>query len=101
MSSTALSVSVTRSDAENPSISSSPLLYVGRCLQFFFVSTVDGVAEVIMCPAFLARSMRKSWISCRFGSSIVAVFGSWEVRSRGTEFESPFEDAVLTVRSAL
>jgi len=84
MSSTALSVSVTRSDAGNPSISSSPLLYVGRCLQFFFVSTVDGVAEVIMWPAFLARSMRKSWISCRFGSSIVAAFDRWEAHSSGS-----------------
>lgn len=74
MSSTALSVSVTRSDADDFCISSSWLLYVGRCVQFFFVSTVDGVAEVIIWPAFLARSTRKSWISCRFGSSIVAAF---------------------------
>jgi hypothetical protein len=59
-------------------------LDLGRYLQFFFVSTVDGVAEVIMWPAFLARSMRKSWISCRFGSSIVAAFDSWEAHSSGS-----------------
>lgn len=53
MSSTALSVSVTRSD------------------EFFFVSTVLGLAEVIISPAFWAMVMRKSWISCRFGSSIL------------------------------
>lgn len=40
-------------------------------IQFFFVSTVDGCAEVIISPAFLARLMRKSWISWRFGSAMV------------------------------
>ena len=81
MSSTALSVSVTRSDANNPFVNSFRMLYVERCLQFFFVSTVDGLAEVIIWPAFLARSTRKSWISCRFGSSIVAAFDSRENES--------------------
>ena len=42
------------------------------CLQFFLVSTVDGFAEVIMSPAFLASSMRKSWICWRFGCAMVA-----------------------------
>lgn len=41
-----------------------------RFLQFFFVSIVDGLAEVIMSPAFLASSIRKSWISWRLGSAI-------------------------------
>ena len=52
MSSTALSVSVTRSE------------------EFFFVSTVVGLADVIISPALLAIVRRKSWISWRFGSSM-------------------------------
>ncbi len=58
MSSTALSVAVTRSE------------------EFFFVSTGLrwGLAEVIMVPARIAREKRKSWISCRLGSAMVAVF---------------------------
>ena len=40
-------------------------------VQFFFVSTVLGFADVIMSPAFKAISKRKSWISWRFGSAIL------------------------------
>ena len=59
MSSTALSVSVTRS------------------LEFFFVSTgrEEGFAEVIMWPALMARVKRRSRIFWRSGSAIVA--GQW------------------------
>ena len=68
MSSTALSVSVTRSE------------------EFFFVSTVLGFAEVIISPAFWAMLRRKSWISCRFGSSILRDGGDrwigWWFRKR-------------------
>ena len=49
MSSTALSVSVTRSE------------------EFFLVSILEGLAEVTMSPAFRAREKRKSWIALRSG----------------------------------
>lgn len=49
MSSTALSVSVTKSE------------------EFFFVSILVGLAEVIMSPALRASSKRKSWILLRSG----------------------------------
>ncbi len=65
MASTALSVSVTRSEASY-GVNELTLQSVRRgtrFLQFFFVSIVDGLAEVIMSPAFLANSTRKSWIS--------------------------------------
>ena len=52
ISSTALSVSVTRSE------------------EFFLVSIVEGLAVVIMVPARRAREKRKSWISGRFGGVV-------------------------------
>ena len=87
MSSTALSVSVTKSDAmfldsDQPIIRQEPASGQGMDLreskfsrtgnvQFFFVSTVEGLADTIICPAFLATPRRTSWISFRFGSPIL------------------------------
>lgn len=44
-----------------------------RNVQFTFVSTVAGLAEMIIPPAFWAKPMRKSWISSRLGSVIFAL----------------------------
>lgn len=41
-------------------------------VQFFFVSTTPGLADVIMSPALRASSKRKSWISWRLGDAMVA-----------------------------
>ena len=69
--STALSVSVTRSEA---------IWSVNRkevegviTLQFFLVSMAArlGRADVIFSPACLATRMRKSWTPCRLGCSAI------------------------------
>ena len=51
----------------------------GVDLQFFLVSIVEGLAEVIMPPAFWAREIRKSWISWSLGSAMAADrnYGRW------------------------
>ena len=40
-------------------------------IQFILVSTAEGLADMIISPAFLATSSRVSWISCKSGLSIM------------------------------
>ena len=71
MASTALSVSVTRSTAKDrPCLQPENQLGNADIVQLSLVSTVEGLAEVIISPAFLATSSKVSWISCKFGLSI-------------------------------
>lgn len=74
-SSTVLSVSVTRSEAVVwcQRRFDVEVLHLGMISQFFFVSTVVGLAEVILGPAFFASPTRKSCISWRLGSGILSV----------------------------
>ena len=114
MSSTALSVSVTRSDAaflgwdQRGSSTSSGSRRKGLVpvtsfnvkirglgnVQFFFVSTVDGLADTIIRPAFLATSRRVSWISFRFGSPILL----YATTEGGMEAEKGIVDFPRTIR---
>ena len=66
-------------------------------VQFFFVSTVDGLADTIICPAFLATSRRVAWISFRFGSPILR----YPATEGGLKAEKGIVDCSRTMRLLL